>query len=264
MDDLNNISNKKYLVCLLLLLMITMLLPSCGSGGKEPLTTYKKDKFEIAFEDSIKKIIEDKGNPDGRNEVGVPLLVLAANNHYVDVVKILLENGADVNIKVDKIESNALHAAITSPDLATTDYQLRQLKKDYKIMQLLIQHGILVNAKDGFGCTPLYKSAGYGRHDLCKLLIENGALVNSVNDIGHTPLHYAAKEGYWKVVEVLIGNGTDVNSEAYTYKKETPLFFAKEREDDAHAKESRKLNKDFFKEVDYDKTIRILKENGAH
>ncbi len=94
MDNLNNISSKKQLVCLLLLLLIAMFLPSCGSGGKEPLTTYKKDKFEVAFEDSIRKIIEDKGNLDRRKEVGVPLLVLAANNHYVDVVKILLENGA--------------------------------------------------------------------------------------------------------------------------------------------------------------------------
>ena len=65
-----------------------------------------------------------------------------------------------------------------------------------------------VNAKDGYGVTPLSWAALKGHKEIVELLIANGADVNT-NDWGGTPLHHAATK---EIAELLIAKGADVNA----------------------------------------------------
>ena len=86
-----------------------------------------------------------------------------------------------------------------------------------KIMQLLIEHGVDVNANDK---TFAYRIVqGIGR--IMQLLINSGADVN-VRDNGHsTPLHLASSSGSDEAMQLLIKHGVDVNAEGI--RSRTPL-----------------------------------------
>lgn len=58
-------------------------------------------------------------------------------------------------------------------------------------IQLLINHGANVNAKDGDGMTPMYWAVEHFRIDAIRLLIKYGADVNTTDNIGWTPLEVA-------------------------------------------------------------------------
>ena len=86
-------------------------------------------------------------------------------------------------------------------------------------VQAELDKGVDVNAKDGFGRTPLYLAAENGRKQVAELLIAEGADVNAKN--GFTPLHRAAYKGHKEIAELLIAKGADVN--AKTNNGTTPL-----------------------------------------
>ena len=85
-------------------------------------------------------------------------------------------------------------------------------KLDLKQVDALVAHGANVNAKDGYGWTPLHVAARIGHPRIVELLISHGADVDA-ND-GHfgMPLHYATWEGHGAIVRKLIAAGANVNA----------------------------------------------------
>ena len=82
------------------------------------------------------------------------------------------------------------------------------LKKVYD----LLDFGADVNAKNGYGTTPLHWAARKGHTDVAKLLIEHGADVNAKEDYrGETPLHWAKDAN---IAQVLIEHGADVKAKS--------------------------------------------------
>ena len=83
-------------------------------------------------------------------------LIEAVYERHKDVVKLLLDNGADVNI-LDDIGSTAIFHSY-----------------DVDITKMLIEHGADINAKDKFGRTALYyaRELGYS-NDIIELLQDN-------------------------------------------------------------------------------------------
>ena len=143
-----------------------------------------------------------------------PLLFAAVYGHK-EVVKLLIAEGANVNVKGAFDEWTPLQLA------ASEGYK--------EIVELLISNGADVNAKvDWNGTTPLHEAAMSGHKEIVELLIDNGADVNAKKKgYGYTPLHYAATYGYKEVVELLIAKGADVNAKANNGK--TPLDAAGDR-----------------------------------
>ena len=88
--------------------------------------------------------------------------------------------------------------------------------------------GTDVNAKNGFGSTPLHSATFGGHKEVVELLIAKGADVNAKDNVGETPLHWAAKEGNKEVVELLIAKGADVNAKDDV--GDTPVDWADNKE----------------------------------
>jgi peptidoglycan/LPS O-acetylase OafA/YrhL len=93
---------------------------------------------------------------------------------------------------------------------------------DIEALKHYLSNGESPNARDpSFGVTALSWAALEGRAEIVELLIEAGADVNAKNRDGATPLHAAAFMGQLEVAQLLLENGADIS--AKTYNGDTPL-----------------------------------------
>ena len=116
-------------------------------------------------------------------------LHLAAASGNNEIVKILLEAGADVNAK-DTADITPLHrAAFNGANL---------------IAETLLKAGANVNAAGGrHNSTALQIAAYRGHVGVVKVLLAHGADLNAVDTLGETALQYAQDNHQTNVVELL-------------------------------------------------------------
>lgn len=117
------------------------------------------------------------------NEViysGMNPTVYAIFNDAHEVLKVLLDNGADVNAVFDFRALIAMASMFEQKD----------------ILETLILHGADVNDPDGSYVTPLMFAAGDGNIEIIEILLKNGA-DRSLKDInGETAEDWANRGGY--------------------------------------------------------------------
>ncbi|MED4583417.1 ankyrin repeat domain-containing protein [Brevibacillus choshinensis] len=151
----------------------------------------------------VKDLLEkDASLANTENEEGLTPLGYAAHFGHVDVVRLLLEKGADVQAvshsKIAYIPSNtALHAAIAG-------------EGDVEVVGLLLASGANTNTFDSNGHTCLHTAAFHDKHiEIIRLLIAHGAQVNepAKNEGRQTPLALALEKGNAHVVELLRQHG---------------------------------------------------------
>ena len=71
---------------------------------------------------------------------------------------------------------------------------------DSVLLQLLLNNGADVNAKDLIGDPPLHLAIYRNNAEIAEILLRNGADVNTQNNAGETPLDYARKYGGQKLI----------------------------------------------------------------
>ncbi|KAF7161732.1 hypothetical protein CNMCM5623_007219 [Aspergillus felis] len=124
-------------------------------------------------------------------------LQLAAKHRSLSVVKLLLDNGADVNYRAKSLIKTALHEAVHRECL--------------EIVQLLLDRG--ASPSLGYSSnndSPLHTAAAMGNPDICAALLKAGADINDSNEHGWTPLMLAIRRGK-NTVRLLVESGADVN-----------------------------------------------------
>ncbi|MHC4542315.1 MAG: ankyrin repeat domain-containing protein [Planctomycetota bacterium] len=169
--------------------------------------------------DIMNILIANGAEVDIKHPGGETVLMSAATAGRTEAVKLLLEADANVNAKNDRGQT-ALHVPL---DIRNSDYHKYRLSKD--TIELLLASGADVNLKDKEGRTPLHLAAESADRDIVKLLLDKGAKVNAKDDeSGFTPLHYAARFGKKNVAELLIAKGADIN--AKDKQDHTPLYIA--------------------------------------
>ena len=116
-----------------------------------------------------------------------------------------------------------------------------------KSVELLLEYGSDINAKDPGGWSPLHFAAlntnDSSSLETVKLLLENGADINAKNDSGKTPLHLAAENSdessSLETVKLLLDLGADVNTK--DGDELTPLHFAARNSNNTSSLETVKL-----------------------
>ena len=153
-------------------------------------------------------------------------LISASKNGHIEVVRALLEAGANVDHQ-DKYRYTALiwasykgHIEIVRALLAAganvDDISLiRAVKYDKfrTLARLLIEYGANVNLEDNIGRTALIWASGEGDIEIVRLLIEYGATVNHQSKRGRTALVLASLNGHIEVVRALLEAGANVDLE---------------------------------------------------
>ena len=154
--------------------------------------------------------LERKGTVIYKNNTyhGVTALWCASCSDNYNIVKILVENGANVN--------NPSYDG--SSPLAWACFY-RQLK----IVQFLVEHGADVNTADQYETTCLMYACKSGNYYVVKHLLEMGAdpLRKSLN--GKTALHFSADGDDVAISHLLVAAGLKLNKDNYG---RTPLMLA--------------------------------------
>lgn len=147
---------------------------------------------------SIVKHLIDRGEPiDERSRDGRSALGVASLRGNVDIVGILLEQGASQEIRD--------HTGLLPIHLATIGGHVGVVRT------LLRSHEEVVNALDLRKKSPLILSCDLGRFELAQVMLEKGADVNSVDVHGSGPLHKAIRGGHESITRLLIDYGADIN-----------------------------------------------------
>ncbi|MBI3222912.1 MAG: ankyrin repeat domain-containing protein [Nitrosomonadales bacterium] len=82
-----------------------------------------------------------------------------------------------------------------------------------KVVKLLLDKKVDVNARSQHGWTPLLQAATRGHLTVSAMLIEHGANVNAASNDGWTPLHKASANGHFAEVMLLLSKGADAQAQ---------------------------------------------------
>jgi ankyrin repeat protein len=150
--------------------------------------------------ETVKFLIASGCEIDKRcSSIGLPTaLHLACAKEYRDIAKVLLDAGADPNIKTEVNNDTVLNASVDRDALWAVKMLLESGKAD-------------VDSRDTNSMTPLHSASRIGNIDIVRLLFAAGAdkLAKSMN--GRTALHYAAMAGKEEVVRFLLEQGIPVD-----------------------------------------------------
>ena len=127
-------------------------------------------------------------------------IVTAAENGDIETVGRLLKADPKLIEAKNTDGDTALHAAAGCR---------RGEQAALPIVQLLLEKGAALDARNASNQTPLLYASYAGFRRVVELLISKGAVVQYQDTNGRSPLHYAAREGHPEVVEILLGHGGD-------------------------------------------------------
>ena len=173
------------------------------------------DACERGNLEKVKKFVKEGYDVNKKSEryfVPRTPLMYAAGEGRFDVVKYLIDHGADVSKKAWN-KRTALHYASEGGDL--------------KVVEILLSKGAEINANDEDCCTPLTLAAEWGHIDILLYLIDHGADVKKKDGRKRTALHYASERGELKVVEALLSMDAEIDVE--NEYRCTPLMLAAEK-----------------------------------
>ena len=215
----------------------------------------------------------------------------AVEGGHLNVVRILVQEGADVNVADNGYRGS-------------TPLMLAAAYGQWEIVSFLTKHDpASVNTADNYGRTPLMLAAEHGHRETVLLLISNGAQVNVGESNGYTPLVLASIHKHWEIVTLLIQLGANTGRTLFNVvemgrfdiietlvlkganvnvqddNSVTPLMKAVEKGDvdtvsflirhgaDVRLKDNRgrtALHFVQYRKTDIDKTVELLVKSGAN
>ena len=145
------------------------------------------------------------------------MLDKAAQKGYLDIVKYLIEHGANININeqticcalerghFDVVEYLIEHGANIH---AGYDYALRHASEygHLEIVKYLVEHGADIHTYDDYA---LRAASTYGFFEIVKYLVEQGADIHTLDD---SALRWASVHGYFDTVRYLVEQGADIHA----------------------------------------------------
>ena len=122
----------------------------------------------------------DKMDMKKNNKAFYPLIFYATPKNSIEIIKLLLAKGVDINERLYTTDETALHHAIY--------YSKKEL------IEFLILNGADINALNKDFETPLMCTIALDKPDIAELLLKNGADPDIKNKDGYTALEIAEQQ----------------------------------------------------------------------
>jgi ankyrin repeat protein len=158
----------------LLIAAIIIMIQCNVSMGKVPEVIKVAKKGDLA---RVQQLIESGVDINATDRRNLTALMWASSNGNIEIARLLIEKGADVNA----------HSGWTALIWAAA-------KGQTDVVKLLLEKGADINAVNSAGCTALMLAAYLGRTETAKLLIDNGAKLNVKSNYGVTALMMARQK----------------------------------------------------------------------
>ena len=167
----------------------------------ELINKENENPLHLACENSqihlIKSLLVSNTNINSMNTQGLSPLHVAVIKGNVEVTELLINEGADIELKDSQYGSSPLLHACQNGRV--------------NIVKLLIEKGANVKSESTSGTNALHFATQSGNIKVVELVIDGIGDVNSKDINGMTALHLAAETGNLKLLDVLIGKGADIN-----------------------------------------------------
>ncbi len=163
-----------------------------------------KDKPEI-----VKILLDNGADVNSVNDFGWTPLMEATSRNNLDVIKMLVDNGANINA-ADNQFYTCLMKAVSQGNLP--------------IVKFFLEKQVEVNALNTYQESALLLSVASGNAYITKALLDKDAEVNVADSKANTPLMFAAKGGDSYIVSLLIKKGAEINQQ--NDRGQTPLIIA--------------------------------------
>ena len=184
---------------------LSMVIKSLGLSPQEMVWHYVKQGIIIGVKFALKQEATDINVGDDR---GKTLLMVAAENGQVELVKLLVDRGANKRKKERYSDMTAMEYAA--------------IKGHLKVLKLLIDRNTERNIKDKL----LFLASRHGQNAVVKFLIELGADKDSQDVSTDTPLMAASAKGHGETVKLLIDEGADKDKQDFRGFGHTALILA--------------------------------------
>jgi uncharacterized protein len=171
-----------------------------AANGYSPLHLAAKRKGAVAI---VSALLAHKADPNVRLVAKRPIetingitlngatpLALACDINNFDVVKALVDGGADVLIPTEEKTTPVMMAA-GAAIYATRPRPPAERALAIKTVTFLVEHGAHVNGAGQFGWTAVHSAAYMGMNDVIEYLAGKGANLDAKDEFGQTPLSIA-------------------------------------------------------------------------
>lgn len=236
-------TRQSIMPCFLFSLILLLLFCAGGCKSKESYkkevesrgVVYSRDSFQTEViagnKETVELFIKAGINVNDRDPVsGMTALMFAIAKGPDEIIKLLLDNGADVNVEAHG--TTVLTGAIAADrNIAVikmlldkgadvnatgkngiTALRMALLKdKSFAVIKMLLDKGANANDTQD-GVTALMVATSNLHADIVEMLIVKGADVNAKADKGTTALMYASLKGSLEIVKMLLDKGADVNA----------------------------------------------------
>lgn len=163
----------------------------------------------------VQRMVDCGHNVNAVANDGFTPFYLAMKNGWADLIKFLLDNGAD------------LHYSHPNPEYLTAIYYASVQAANLEMVSWLLDLGAVVNVYDSKGYTPLWYAVQGGHLALATDLLDHGAIINAagfVDSRNRNMLWYAVDLLFYGLVDLLILRGID--KEVRDDRGLTPLAYA--------------------------------------
>lgn len=180
------------------------LLLDMGSDINAQIETNRNTALTLACfqgrHEVVSLLLDRKANVEHRAKTGLTPLMEAASGGYIEVGRVLLDKGADVN-------------ATPVPSSRDTALTIAADKGHLKFVDLLLQRGAAVEVKNKKGNSPLWLAANGGHLSVVKILKNHSADIDSQDNRRVSCLMAAFRKGHTKVVEFMVNHVTQFPSD---------------------------------------------------
>jgi len=149
---------------------------------------------------------------DAATNEGLTALHYAAQNGDIDIIRYLVEHGADISAQDYEQSRSVIHFAAQNGNIECIKY--------------LTEHGADLLDKDANGATAFHYAVMSDNLEAVKYFVLKKLDYTAKDNRGWSAMHYAAIGGSIEVVKYLLAKELNINE--LNERKRTPLFFARE------------------------------------